>query len=117
MASRNATIWIPSLLGVVFAIFGVAAPDLWSGLAGSAKSVALVGAVLLWIVAACLAFWRTPADKLRAGRGGHAAASGDDSNATGGRGGDAGKGHGGDGGNAVAQGRRSVAKGGVGGRG
>lgn len=118
MTSRNATIWIPTLLGVVFLIFGVAAPEVWKALPDWARPAAIVVAVLLWGFAIVLAYRRSGSDGLfRGGRGGSAMAKGDESRATGGRGGDAGKGDGGRGGAAIAKGRRSVAKGGDGGRG
>jgi hypothetical protein len=117
MASPNATIWVPSALGVVFVVFGVAAPDVWKGFPDGAKHAAIVVAVLLWTAAIFLACRRTRGEEPSGGRGGRAAAIGDDSRATGGRGGDAGEGSGGDGGAAIAKGRRSCAKGGDGGRG
>jgi hypothetical protein len=117
MASRNATIWIPSALAVAFLIFGVAAPDVWKGLPGWARPTTIGVAVLLVGFAIFLAYRRTRSEESYGGRGGRAAATGEGSRATGGRGGDASKGTGGDGGAAIAKGRRSVAKGGDGGRG
>jgi hypothetical protein len=117
MASLNATIWIPSALGVVFMIFGVAAPNAWEGLPDWAKPTAIGLAILLWAVAIFLAYQRTRSEEFSGGRGGRAAATGEDSRATGGRGGAAGKGSGGDGGTAIARGRQAVARGGDGGRG
>ena len=117
MAARSATIWIPTALGIVFMIFGVAAQDVWKDLPDWAKPTAIGVAIFLWAIAIYWAYRRTGSDEPSGGRGGRAAATGESSRATGGRGGNVGKGSGGDGGKAIAKGRQSTAKGGDGGRG
>ena len=77
----------------------------------------ITAALLLWCLAIFLAFRRPRNETPSGGRGGSASALGEDSRATGGSGGNSGRGDGGDGGAAVAKGTRSVAKGGRGGTG
>lgn len=118
MASeRNIILWIPALLGVAFAILGLALAKYWAALPGWATVVGAVGAVALFGGAVFLGYQRVRSPSPRGGAGGRAIAAGEDSHASGGRGGDAGFGDGGDGGAAVAKGKRSAARGGDGGRG
>jgi len=105
------------VLGFVFIILGAAAPEIWNALPGWARPTAIGVAIVLWGFAIFLACSQSSTEKIAGGRGGSAVAAGDESNATGGRGGEAGKGNGGDGGAATAKGRGSVAIGGDGGRG
>lgn len=117
VSERNVTIWIPLALGTAGVLMGVALTKFsvelpsWASVIGAFIAVALVG----WAV--YLAYQKNQTDGLRGGAGGRAFASGEDSQAIGGRGGDAGSGDGGDGGMATAKGRRSVARGGGGGKG
>lgn len=118
MASeRNAKLWIPLALGAAGVLMGLVLANSWTQLPGWASVVGVLVAVALVVWAIYLGFQDEQSDRLRSGSGGRAVASGEDSRATGGQGGDAGKVSGGDGGAATAKGSRSVAKGGKGGRG
>jgi hypothetical protein len=114
---RISTIWIPSVLGAAFLLFGLALPRIWSTLPPWTTLAGVICALLLWCLALYLAFQRLRGERARGGGGGSAIATGEESRATGGPGGDAGHGNGGDGGAAVAKGARSIAKGGPGGKG
>ena len=116
-SGRNATIWIPLALGAAGVLLGLALAKFWAGLPEWASAVGVIVAILLVALAVYLAYQNNQADRLRGGAGGRAVAFGIDSEATGGSGGDAGRGDGGDGGSATAKGQRSIARGGSGGRG
>ena len=77
----------------------------------------ITAGLLLWCLAIVLAFRRSRNETPSGGRGGSARALGEDSQATGGSGGNSGRVDGGDGGAAVAKGTRSIARGGRGGNG
>lgn len=80
--------------------------------------ITVAGILFLGSASAAIIFWRRARNSShQAGRGGDAVASGSDSSATGGRGGNAGRGEGGRGGDAHAIGARSSARGGQGGNG
>lgn len=118
MASeRSAIIWIPLALGAAGVLMGLALAKFWAVFPDWVSAVGVLIAVALVVLAVYLACRNNQSDRLRGGTGGRAFASGRDSQAIGGRAGDAGTGNGGDGGAATAKGRRSVAKGGDGGRG
>ena len=116
-SNRNATIWIPLALGLAGVLLGLVLAKTWAELPGWASAIGGLVAVLLVAWAVYLAYRDEQPERLRGGEGGGAVASGEDSRAIGGRGGDAGWGAGGDGGAATAKGRRSIAKGGKGGQG
>lgn len=111
------TYWVPLILGVAFAILGAILPKYIESLPSWFRYAAIILALLLVVLSGALAYWGMGSELPRGGRGGSAKVSGDDNEAVGGRGGDAGQGDGGDGGKAVARGNRSVAKGGAGGKG
>lgn len=118
MASeRNSTIWIPLALGAAALLMGLALAKFWAGLPEWMSLIGLIIAILLVAWAVYLAYQNNHATRLRGGAGGRASAFGRDNEATGGSGGDVGRGDGGDGGSATAKGQRSIARGGSGGRG
>lgn len=118
MASeRNVTIWIPLALGAAGVLLGLVLTQFISGLPGWASATGFFIAVALVGWAIFLAYQKKQPARLRGGAGGRAFAPGTDSQAVGGRGGDAGSGDGGDGGEATAKGKRSTAIGGKGGQG
>lgn len=113
----NAKIWIPIVLGAAGVLMGLALARTWAKLPAWASLVGAVVAVGLGALAIYLAFLDEETESPRGGSGGRALTSGTDSEAIGGRGGDAGLRTGGKGGEATAKGKRSRAKGGDGGRG
>ena len=115
--SRIATYWIPLALSVAFLILGLMLPSYVANLPSWVQQAAIALSVVLIVAALALAYAQKSKDAAQGGRGGSARVSGEDSNAIGGAGGDAGRGAGGDGGNALAKGRRSLARGGSGGKG
>ena len=117
MADRNATIWIPSIIGAAVLVLGLVLPSVWSAMPPWMTAGGLVVALVLWCFAVYLAYQRSRGDRPMGGDGGRATVDGDESDATGGDGGEAGLGDGGRGGAAIAKGNRSTAKGGSGGRG
>lgn len=116
MSEAKTNLWIPTLLGVAFLLVGVLLPKVWDQLPGWVTPTSYVVAFAAWALAAFLSH-RRGRGRGRGGEGGIAKAVGPDSQAYGGKGGDAGSGRGGDGGAAIAKGARSTAKGGAGGRG
>lgn len=116
-SDRNSILWIPLAIGVSAVILGLALAKFWAGLPDWVSIAGVIVALALVAIAVYLAYQRTPTARPSGGRGGQAFASGEDTEATGGRGGDAGKGDGGDGGRATAKGKGSVARAGDGGKG
>lgn len=116
-AGRNETIWIPLALGIAGVILGLALTKYWSGLPDWVSALGVLAAIVLIAWAIYLAYQSRQTDRRHGGAGGNAFAAGEDSQATGGVGGDAGRGDGGQGGTATAKGLRSIARGGSGGRG
>lgn len=117
MASRTATIWIPTALGLASLVLGLALPRVWSALPAWTTPAAVAVGVVLWLLAIALAYVDKGASKQIGGKGGSAVAEGAGGRAAGGRGGAAGMATGGAGGDAAANGRGSVAIGGDGGNG
>lgn len=113
-------VWIPLLLGVAFLVLGLVLPQFGIAAFSHGINVALVFLAIVCIgisIYLGLGLRNTKGSASRtAGSGGKALASGVDTEAAGGRGGNATRaGAGGDGGHARATGTRSVARGGDGG--
>ncbi|MDQ9171720.1 hypothetical protein Q8A64_15000 [Oxalobacteraceae bacterium R-40] len=107
---------IPGLMGLAFLIFGLVAPSLGIPLDAKMK----YGLILLGVVLMALALFlsrRVNGQIGKGGKGGIGIATGADSDAVAGRGGDAKGGQGGKGGHAIATGKGARAKGGAGGSG
>lgn len=114
------TFWSALLFLFASAILSLALPVLWPNLSKHQAIACSVGAVLLLLIAACLAYrtHRHNATRIGSGgAGGNATSIGDDNEVEGGRGGMANEGVGGAGGSAIAQGNRSKVRGGRGGDG
>jgi hypothetical protein len=110
------TFWIPLLISAAFLLVGFGLPALSIPLSRTIVATCIAVAVLMVILAGVLAY-RTQSSG-GGGSGGSAKVEGNDSSATGGRGGDNRSGGGGGaGGNASVRGNMSTAKGGDGGGG
>jgi hypothetical protein len=108
---------LPLLMGTAFLIFGVIFPLIMPEVSNVWKySLLAVGVVLLVISYFFARNGSTPSQP-RGGRGGAAKATGEDTDALGGAGGNANGGTGGNGGNAYATGKGARARGGAGGSG
>jgi len=112
-----ANYWKTLILSAALLILGLFLPKYVAGIPSCVGAGAIAMAALLIALTVFLAYWDNSSEHPQGGRGGSAVAYGDDNEALGGRGGDAGQGFGGDGGKAVAKGSRSVATGGEGGKG
>lgn len=114
------TFWSALLFLFASAILSLTLPVLWPNLSKPRAIECSGAAVLLLLIAACLAYrtHRHNATHIgRGGAGGNAISIGDDNEVEGGRGGRANEGIGGTGGNAIARGNRSKVRGGRGGDG
>lgn len=116
MRSIINTFWVPLLLGFGSLGLSLALPSYFETWPTWLVPVTLVGSFGFFVWAGVLAY-RT-GNSTRGGKGGTASAHGENSDASGGKGGNAGVSNGGgDGGNATARGRGSKARGGDGGAG
>ncbi len=111
--------WVPFFLGLAFAIASLAAPLLYAAAPDWLGWAGLTTTAILLVVAFVVGMLSRPSTySSSAGVGGKAKATGVNSDASGGKGGDAGiKASGGKGGDAHATGKNSRARGGDGGRG
>lgn len=116
-SGRITTIWIPLALGAAGVLLGLALAKFWAALPAWASVAGIMVATVLTAWAIYLAYQAKQENHVRGGAGGHALAIGEQSEATGGIGRDAGRGDGGDGGRATAKGHGAIARGGHGGRG
>lgn len=108
---------LPLLIGIAFLIFGLVLPTLMPRMSDAWKYGLLGVGVVLLLVSYLVARFSSTTPSSRGGKGGKGIATGEDSDAIGGAGGDANGGIGGNGGNARATGKGARARGGAGGSG
>jgi hypothetical protein len=108
---------LPLLMGTAFLIFGVVFPLMMPNVSNGWKYSLLVVGFVLLVISYFVARSRSAPSQSRGGRGGAARATGENTDAVGGAGGNANGGTGGNGGNAYATGKGARARGGAGGSG